>query len=84
MVRTSKQDDQQNWPEKPDTFSELMTPVEAAMYLRLDLAGHTPKSAIRTLNYWRDNDQLRATKYSRHVWYLKQELENFLKNKTES
>ena len=31
-----------------------MTPVEAAMYLRLDQTDHNPKSAIRTLTYWRD------------------------------
>ena len=70
------------WPNKPDNFPELMTPVEAAMYLRLDETGHTPKSATRTLNYWRDKGFLKATKYARRVWYLKQELERFLRNKT--
>lgn len=72
-----------NWPERPQIFPDLMTPMEAGMFLRLDQIGHTPESATRTLNYWRDKGQLRATKYARHVWYLKGELEKFLKNKTE-
>lgn len=71
------------WPERPNVFPELMTPVEAAMFLRLDETGHSPESARRTLNYWRDRGELRATKYARHVWYLKNELERFLGNKTE-
>ncbi|MBN2588796.1 MAG: helix-turn-helix domain-containing protein [Sedimentisphaerales bacterium] len=73
----------QDWPKRPECFPELMTPVEAAMYLRLDQTGHTPKSAIRTLTYWRDRGELKATKYARRVWYLKDELEHFLKIKTE-
>ena len=73
-----------DWPERLTEFPELMTPVEAAMFLRLDqLGGHTPLSAKRTLNYWRDNGELRATKFARRVWYLKSELQSFLINKTE-
>ena len=72
-----------NWPERPRVFPDLMTPVEAAMFLRLDQVGHTPEAAIRTLNYWRDKGDLKATKYARHVWYLKEELDKFLENKTE-
>ena len=71
------------WPDRPNVFPELMTPVEAAMFLRLDETGHSPESARRTLNYWRDRGELRATKYARHVWYLKNELERFLGHKTE-
>lgn len=71
------------WPERPKDFSNLMTPVEAAMFLRLDQTGHCPRSAKRTLNYWRDKGELKATKYARRVWYLKDELEKFLQNKTE-
>ena len=48
------------------------------MFLRLDQIGHNPKSARRTLDYWRDKDDLRATKFAKHVWYLKKELEKFL------
>ena len=72
-----------DWPERPDVFPDLMTPVEAAMFLRLDQIGHIPKSAKRTLDYWRFRGELRATKYARHVWFLKDELEAFLKTKTE-
>ena len=71
------------WPEKPEAFPDLMTPIEAAMFLRLDQTGHNPESACRTLNYWRDRGELKATKYARRVWYLKKELEKFLQNKTE-
>jgi hypothetical protein len=72
-----------SWPERPSTFPDLMTPEEAAMFLRLDQVGHTPASASRTLNYWRNRGELKATKYARRVWYLKGELEVFLRNKTE-
>lgn len=72
-----------DWPKRLKVFPDLMTPVEAAMFLRLDQIGHTPKSAKRTLNYWRDHDELKATKFAKHVWYLKKELEKFLENKTE-
>ena len=72
------------WPPRPTTFAELLTPVEAAQYLRLDETGiHTPASAIRTLNYWRDKGELTATKYARRVWYCKAELDRFLAVKTE-
>ena len=73
-----------NWPKRPQAFPDLMTPVEAAMFLRLDQVGHNPKSAFRTLNYWRDKGELKATKYARHLWYLKEELEDFLKRKTQA
>ncbi len=73
------------WPPRPEVFGELLTPVEAAQYLRLDETGdHTPESAIRTLNYWRDRGQLRATKFARRVWYRRAELDRFLAVKTET
>lgn len=72
-----------DWPCRPDPFGNVLTPVEAAQYLRLDeVSDHTPESAVRTLNYWRDRGVLRATKYARHVWYLREELDRFLKAKT--
>jgi hypothetical protein len=71
------------WPEKPEIFPNLMTPVEAAMFLRLDQTGHDPRSARRSLDYWRRQGELKATKFARRVWYLKEELEKFLQNKTE-
>ena len=72
------------WPKRLDVFPDLMTPVEAAQFLRLDEVGHSPRSARRTLDYWRGRGELRATKYGRHVWYLREQLEAFLNNKTES
>lgn len=72
------------WPPRPDIFGDLLTPVEAAQYLRLDEIGsHSPKSAIRTLKYFRDRGELKATKFARHVWYRKAELDCFLVVKTE-
>ena len=74
-----------SWPSRPQVFSELLNPIEAAQYLRLDELGtHTPQTAIRTLKFWRDRGQLRATKYARHVWYRKSELDRFLAVKTEN
>ena len=75
--------DENIWPQKPQDFPDLMTPVEAAMFLRLNELSHTPNTAVRTLNYWRDRGELKATKFARHVWYTKQELEMFIRNKTE-
>jgi hypothetical protein len=73
------------WPAVPEVFEELLTPVEAAMYLRLhELGSHTPLSAVRTLNFWRGKGQLKATKFARRVWYRKAELDRFLKVKTET
>ncbi len=72
-----------DWPQRPEVFPDLMTSIEAAMYLRLDRIGHSPESACRTLNYWRNRNELKATKYARHVWYRKSELDNFLVVKTE-
>jgi len=72
------------WPHRPERFREILTPVEAAQYLRLDeTEGHTPESAVRTLNYWRDRGELRATKFARRVWYRRAELDRFLEVKTE-
>lgn len=80
MQQANKED---NWPERPQVFPLIMTPTEAAQFLRLDQTNLNPESAKRTLNYWRDRGELRATKYARHVWYLKEQLETFLRNKTE-
>lgn len=73
----------QDWPDRPAIFPDLMTPVEAGMYLRLDETQLTPETVHRTLNYWRDKGQLKATKYARRVWFLKSELDGFLRLKTE-
>jgi len=84
MRSKTSEHEQQIWPEKPDISADLMTPVEAAQYLRLDETGnHTPKSAIRTLTYWRQRGLIRATKFARRVWYRRSELDRFLAIKTE-
>lgn len=85
MDRLPAQEERNGWPPRLSSFGELLTPVEAAQYLRLDETGaHTPESAIRTLNYWRDKGELKATKYARRVWYRKIELDRFLGIKTEA
>ncbi len=72
------------WPPRPNVFSELLTPVEAAQNLRLDEDSHrTPNGAVRTLKYWRDRGELKATKFARRVWYRKVELDRFFVVKTE-
>lgn len=72
------------WPSRPQAFGDLLTPVEAAQYLRLDeTTQHTPESALRTLKYWRDRHELRATKFARRVWFRRAELDRFLERKTE-
>lgn len=72
------------WPPRPACFGDLLTPTEAAQYLRLDETGMlTPRAAVRTLNYWRDRGELRATKYARCVWFRRVELDRFLERKTE-
>ena len=83
-MKSTERTNDDGWPLRPQVFPDLMTPVEAAMFLRLDETGHTPRTARRTLNYWRDRGLLKATKYARRVWYLRRELEEFLQNKTET
>lgn len=76
--------DGRDWPACPFRSGDLLTPIEAAQYLRLHETGsHTPDSALRTLNYWRSRGDLKATKFARRVWYLKSELNRFLEAKTE-
>ena len=83
MLANNKLTVETTWPDRPQQFPPIMTPTEAAQYLRLDCTNHSPESAKRTLNYWREHDELKATKYARHVWYLKEELDKFLIVKTE-
>ena len=83
MEKQSSNPGNSGWPQRPEVFPDLMTPIEAAMFLRLDDTSHNPESACRTLNYRRDRSELRATKFARRIWYLRRELERFLENKTE-
>jgi len=70
-----------DWPERPGVSPDLMTPHEAAMFLRLDQTGHTPAGAYGNLNYWRNGGELKATKCARRIWYLREELEVFLESR---
>ena len=83
MEIKNKAQNSTTWPDPPEEYPLIMTPTEAAQFLRLDHTAHTPNTAKRTLDYWRTQGLLKATKYARHVWYLKNELEIFLQNKTE-
>lgn len=55
---------------------ELLTPDEAARYLRLDVAG--VKDVVSTLDRYRAMGLLRGTQVSRRVLYRRVELEKFL------
>jgi hypothetical protein len=82
---TNEPPSSESWPVRPGVFPELLNAVEAAQYLRLDQTGiHTPATAVRTLKFWRDRGELRATKYARHVWFRRSELDRFLSAKTET
>ena len=60
---------------------ELLTESEACLYLRLDEDGSSnPK---RTLKYYRDKGQLIAIKVGKKNRYRRQDLENFLAQKSE-
>ena len=82
-MNSQSQKNTTQWPKRLTSFPDLMTPVEAAPLLLLDEVGHTPSSSQRTLDYWRQMGELRATQYGCRVWDLKSELEAFLKRKTE-
>jgi hypothetical protein len=75
--------DEPLWPQRPQEFPELMTPLEAAIFLLLD-EDHSPKNACRTLNYYRQRGLLKATKIGRRVRYRKTELQAFLEKQTET
>ncbi len=60
---------------------ELLTEQEAIKFLRLD-DGNTQKPSL-TLQYYRSEGFLRATKVGKRLRYLKSELMNFLNILTE-
>lgn len=42
-MKNQEQSQNNNWPPRPVVFAELLTPIEAPQYLRLDETGnHTP------------------------------------------
>ncbi|HKQ50464.1 MAG TPA: hypothetical protein VJZ71_20495 [Phycisphaerae bacterium] len=46
------------WPAPPAAWPELLTDVELAQYLRMDMAGHDPASAKRALRFIRRTQNL--------------------------
>ena len=60
---------------------ELLTEDETIRYLRLDVDGSP--DPVRTLTYYRNKGQLRAIKVGRKNRYRRQDLENFLAEKSE-
>jgi len=59
---------------------ELLTAEEAITFLRLDIDG--PKHPEMTLQHYRQEGLLRATKVGRNLRYLRSELLRFLEEQT--
>jgi hypothetical protein len=57
---------------------ELLTPREAAMYLRLDLDGNWEQ----TLRYYREKRKLKGTRVGKRVMYTRKALDEFLEKMT--
>jgi hypothetical protein len=57
---------------------ELLTPEEAAYYLRLDLKGNWQN----TLRYYREKKKLRGTQVGKRVLYTRKALDEFLDKMT--
>lgn len=57
---------------------ELLTPKEAANYLRLDLNGNWQN----TLRYYREKKKLRGTQIGKRVLYTRKALDEFLEKMT--
>lgn len=60
---------------------DLMTEEEAIKFLRLD--GEETKNPQTTLEYYRAEDRLKATRVGKRLRYLKSELLNFLEYQTQ-
>ncbi len=63
------------WEPCPD----VLTPEEAARYLRLDLNGNWQQ----TLRYYREKKKLKGTRIGRRVLYTRKALEEFLERMTQ-
>jgi hypothetical protein len=57
---------------------EVLTPREAALYLRLDLNGNWQQ----TLRYYREKKKLKATRIGRRIVYTRKELNIFAEKMT--
>ena len=60
---------------------ELLTEQEAIQFLRLDVDG--PEKPTKTLQYYREQGLLRATRVGRRLRYQRKELLEFLDRLTE-
>ena len=60
---------------------ELLTEIEVIKFLRLDING--PTDPAKTLKYYRDKGQLRATRIGQKYCYQKKELLRFLDKATD-
>jgi hypothetical protein len=58
----------------------VLTPEEAAKYLRLDAAGC--KNPLQTLRYYRGKKKLKGTRIGRRVLYTRKALDEFLDRMT--
>lgn len=65
----------------PTPCPELLIEQEAIRYLRLDTIDI--KDPTATLRRYRESGQLRGTQVSKKVFYLREELDRFLKERTE-
>ena len=57
---------------------EVLTPREAALYLRLDLNGNWQQ----TLRYYREKKKLKATRIGKRLLYTRKALDEFLEKMT--
>ena len=57
---------------------EVLTPREAALYLRIDLNGNWQQ----TLRYYREKKKLKATRIGRRIVYIRKELNIFTEKMT--
>lgn len=57
---------------------EVLTPQEAALYLRLDLSGNWQQ----TLRYYREKKKLKATRIGKRIVYTRKELNTFAERMT--
>ena len=53
--------DAKGWPERPETWPDVMTDLEMCLYLRLDRTGRSPANAKRSLRHIRQNKGLPDT-----------------------
>lgn len=65
----------ENSVSRADPNSTILTPEEAAVFLRLDKLGS--KNPLETLRYYRNHKGLKAVRYGKKCLYMREELERF-------